>query len=341
MGTPLRWAGRREHFAAGYGRQRMSEQIPITEARERLNTRLWAGECAIDGNGRLSVAAHRLWCALREQRFPAEEEGRQLSAHDLTEVLRRKLFSTAGLTVDADRFTAWIAGVVPLTSPPSTPYMTAVEAALFLTRGAFLTTDDFTAIAEAQIKIAGPVQIIGVSVNTSWESAERQLFTAHVDDKLTLIGRRAPFFGADPAGETAPVPKEFFAGSATLRLGNIIRDREDAMRPVYCDVKLLTTEFSSAFLVPNEPAAPAGGRERPARRQPTKIDEREFLLMARGLHTNRGFGPSLIEAVELARQRRLNRDWARSQIAKLPDELRRPRGGRGSTRHLAKPRAAE
>ena len=50
----------------------MSEQLTIVEARERLHARLWAGECAlIDGDSRLAIAEHRLWRALREQRFHA------------------------------------------------------------------------------------------------------------------------------------------------------------------------------------------------------------------------------------------------------------------------------
>jgi hypothetical protein len=318
----------------------VSEYVTLIEARERLHARLWAGECALDGDGRLAVTEHRVWRALCEQRFHAEEEGRRLSAHDLTEVLRRKLFSTAGLTVDADRFIAWIAGVVPLTSPPSTPYTTAVEALLFLARGAFLTTDDFTAIVEAQIKIAGSVHLIGVPVNTSWELAERQLFAAHVGDKLTLIGRRAPFFGADPTDETAPVPKEFFAGRATLRLSNTIHDRNDAARPMYCDVKLLTTEFTNALLI-SDKTLPPSRDSTITHRAPTRQDAHEFKAWATELHKKRGYGPSREEAVKFASERHLNRKWARDRITELPDELRRQRGGRGSTKHQLKARALD
>src|SRR5215472_15973646 len=105
----------------------MSEHLTLVEARERLRERLWTGDCALDGGGRLAITGDRLWRALCERRFHAEEGERRLLAHDLTEALRRMLFSTAGLTISADGFTAWMAGVVPLTSPPSTPFMTAFE----------------------------------------------------------------------------------------------------------------------------------------------------------------------------------------------------------------------
>ena len=124
----------------------MSGKLSAIEARERLHARLWVDECAVDGDGRLAVAGHRLWCALREQGFHADVDGHRLSSHELTEDLRRKLFSASELSVDAEGFTAWLTGVVPLTEPPSAPFMTAVEAVYFLAGGAFLTWDDVAAI---------------------------------------------------------------------------------------------------------------------------------------------------------------------------------------------------
>jgi hypothetical protein len=315
----------------------MSEQIPIIEARERLCARLWSGECALDGDSQLAIAGHRLWCALREQRFNARQEGRGLSPYDMTEVLRRRLFVAAGLTVDADGFTEWIGSVVPLTSPPSTPFMTAVEAASFLVRGAFLTTDDITAIAAAQIKLASSVEVIGQPRNTLRELAEHRLFRAHVDGALTLLGRRAPCFGADPVSEAAPVPREFLSGNVTLGSFNRIYDRDEAARPTYWDVKISTTEFTAAFLISDVTVTPSSNRAG-KRRAPTRTDAQEFKAWANEQYEKYGSGPSLKEAYEFAVKSGLNRDWSRDQYKRLPPELRRSRGGKGSTKYLAKRR---
>jgi len=319
----------------------MSEQLAVVEARERLRARLWVGECAIDADYQLAIAGHRLWRALREQRFYAEKEGLRLSAPDLTEGLRRGLFSlTDALTVDAEGFTAWITAVVPLTGPPSAPFLTALEAAWFLARGAFLSIDDITAITEAQIQIAGSVQTVGTPVNTMWELAAGRLFRAHTDSALTLFGRKTPHFGAHPTGDLVPIPREFFAGNVALGLFNHVYDRSHSDRATYCELAVRTAEFSSMFLAPIEPVVPTKA-VRPTTRRPTKIDERDFRAWAGELHLSRGFGPSLSDTVKFARQRRLNRNWAREQHKRLDDELRRPRGGRGSTKHLSKPRASD
>jgi hypothetical protein len=316
----------------------VSEHLTIVEARESLRARLWAGECALDADKRLAIAGHRLWCALREQRFHAEGEGGRLFAHDLT--FPHRLFSTAGLTVDADGFTAWMAGVTTLTSPPRAPFMTAVEAVSFLAWGAFLTSDD---IAAKEFAAPGDkaIEAVGSAVHPLWSNATWKLIGKGGTGQVTLFGRKAPCFGGDPVGDPVPIPREFFAGKMQLGLFNGIYDRDHPDRAMYRELAVATDEFNSTFLVPNEPAVAAGTRERLTTRQPTKIDEREFLLMARELHESRGFGPSLIEAVEFARQRRLNRDWARKQHKGLPDELRRQRGGRGSTKHQLKARAAD
>jgi hypothetical protein len=316
----------------------MSKDLTTVEARERLYACLWAGECTLDGDSRLAIAGHRLWCALREQRFHAEKQGRQLSAYELTENLRRDLFSTVGLTLDTAKFTEWIRGIVPLTSPPSTPYMTAVQAAFFFADGAFLTADDIVAIVASRIESGGFVQSIGAAVNTFWELAELRLFRAHAQGALLLLGRKAPHFGADPIGEHVLIPQEFFAGDVTLSLNNDIHDRKNATRPMYCETAVPTAGFQKIFLARNEPTMPTGKIARPATRQPTKIDEREFRAWAKTQFTNLGFGPSLQEAVEFARERRIARWWARDQHKGLPEELRRLRGGEGSTRHLMKRR---
>jgi hypothetical protein len=196
--------------------------------------------------------------------------------------------------------------------------MTAVEAASFLAYGAFLTLDD--------ILLAG-------APSEPWQLAEQRLFGAHVDGTLTMFGRKAPHLTGDPAVETGPVPPEFFAGNVTLLIGNLLYDKADAARPMYHDIKIRTAELRSAFLAPKEPVAPVKAK-RPTR-HPTPTDAREFLAMAQDLHNERGFGPSLKEAFEFVRDR-LNREWARAQHQSLPEELQRPRGGKGSARHLSK-----
>jgi hypothetical protein len=318
----------------------VSEHPTIVEARESLHARLWAGECALDGDGKLAVAGDRLWRALCEQRFHAEKEGRRLSAHDLTEVLRRELFSTAELTVDADGFAAWISGVVPLTSPPSSLYMTAVEAVSFLAWGAFLTTDD---IAAKEFAAPGDrtIAAVGSSVDPLWSNATWELIGKVGRSQVTLFGRKAPCFGGDPVGDLVPIPREFFAGKMHLGLFNGIYDRDHLDRAMYRELAVSTDEFSITFLALDKPAISTSKIARATTRQSTRSDEREFSIMARDLRKTRGFGPSIEEAVEFARERRLNRDWARKQHKGLPDELRRQRGGRGSTKHQLKARAAD
>jgi hypothetical protein len=319
----------------------VSEDVNIIEARERLRARLWVGDCAIDDEGRLAVAERRLWCALREGWFQAEKEGRRLSAGDLTEGLPRTLFSTAEVTVDAEGFTAWINGVVPATRPPSAPFVTAVEAAYFLARGAFLTTDDIAAIAEHQVKIVGWVEFKAAPRNPLWELAQQRLFRSHVEGALTLLGKRAPSLRADPVGETAPVPKEFFTGNVALGLFNGIYDPDHPDRAIYKEVAVATHEFKNTFLASAEPPLSKDRIVSRTRRASTRIDDREYAEWARGLHASRGFGPSLQETEKFARDRGLNRPWAREIHKSLPAELRRPLGGRGMDSYLAKPRATE
>jgi hypothetical protein len=295
----------------------VSEQITLVEARERLHARLWSGECAVNDDSRLAISGHRLWCALREKQFHAREKECRLAARDLTEALRRKLFSTSGLTIDTKDFTVWTNVVGPLASPPRTPYMTAVEAASFLAYGAFLTLDD--------------IWLAGVP-SEPWQLAEQRLFGAHLDGTLTMLGRKAPHLTGDPAVETGPVPPEFFAGNVTLLITNLLYDKADAAR--YYDIKIRTSELRSAFLAPKEPVAPVKAK-RPTR-HPTPTDAREFEAWARALCSSRQFGPCLEEAADFAKERGLSRKWARTQHKKLPDELRRPRGGRGSARYLSK-----
>jgi hypothetical protein len=105
-----------------------------------------------------------------------------------------------------------------MTSPPSTLYMTAVEAVSFLSYGAFLTLDDIVAASLAAVVETGSVKTVGVPRNLGWEGAQRRLFVAHVEGLLTLYGRKAPRLGANPVADTAPMPKEFFAGDAVLGL---------------------------------------------------------------------------------------------------------------------------
>ena len=131
------------------------------------------------------------------------------------------------------------------------------------------------------------------------------------------------------------MPPEFFAGNVTLGINNRLYDKADPARPMYHDIKIKTTELQNAFLVPKEPVAP-GKAKRPTTRDPTPTDAREFLAMAQDLHNERGFGPSIKESEVFAKERTINRDWARAQHQSLPEELQRARGGRGSARHLSK-----
>jgi hypothetical protein len=110
---------------------------------------------------------------------------------------------------------------------------------------------------------------------------------------------------------------------------------------MYCDVVVSSAKFSGIFLASIEPAVRTREVVRPMTRRPTKKDERDFRAWAKELHEKRGYGPSREEALDFAREHRLNRNWARSQIVELPVELRRQRGGDGSTKPLSKARAGE
>jgi hypothetical protein len=246
----------------------------------------------------------------------------------------------AELSVDAEAFTTWITGVVPLTGPPRSPFMTAVEAVSFLARGAFLTRDDITAIVEAQIKAAGSVETVGMRRNTPWDLAEQKLFRSHVEGALTLLGRKAPHFGADPAANTEPLPNEFFAGDVTLRLFNGIHDRDHPDQVMYCDVKVLTREFTTAFPACGKTIQPIQVRSK-KRRAPNRHDAQEFEQWASLLFKKRGYGPSREDAAQFAAERNVNRDWARSCLAGLPVELRRERGGGGAAKRLSKAHDAD
>jgi hypothetical protein len=311
----------------------VSEHLTTVEARESLLARLWAGECAIAGDSRLAIAGHRLWRALERQFLRVEEGGCLLEPRDLTETLRRRLFLSDGLSVATDEFAVWINSIDPLTASPTTPYITAVEAASFLASGAFLTWDDMTAATVGEIDITGSVQVVGTPVDIQWEAAEQRLFGAHVEGALTLHGSKAQHLTADPIADTAPVPNEFFAGNVTLRLLNGIYDRDHPNRAMYRDVMVSTKEFTTAFLASNTTPLPTGVR--PKRRAPNKRDVHEFKCWALAHYEKRGYAPSRAEAVQFAAERNINRNWARSQIAALPDKLRREAGARGATKRLS------
>jgi hypothetical protein len=310
--------------------------ISIIEARERLHAQLWVGECGLDSDIRLAISAHRVWRALERQLFRIEEEGRSLSPRDLTEALRRRLLSTVALTVDANEFSKWTDDIVPLTSPPLTPDITAVEATSFLAYGAFLSTDDITAAWAAAIEISGSVRSASVKGTIGWERGKRRLFGAHVDGLLTLYGRKAPRIGAAGEGDVVGVPKEFLAGDVTLGVSSDIYNRGHVDQAMYCRVVVSTAEFSNTFLVSKEPTLPTSKITRQKTRAPTNIDKHGFRDWAGDLYESRGYGPSREEAEKFATERRIARDWGRDRIVELPDELRRERGGKGSTKYKSK-----
>jgi hypothetical protein len=317
----------------------VSERLSIVKAREHSHAHLWSSECTLSGDSQLAISEHRLWRALCEQRFHAQNDERPVSASDLTENLRRKLFSTSTLTIDAGQFKDWITCLVPLTNSPAKPFITAVEAASYLACRAFLTCDDWDAILEAQVEIAGPVKLAGARSNLLWEEVERKLFGAHVKNALTLLGRKAPHYAADPTGDLAPIPREYFASRVMLSLNNNIHHRDDASRPMYCEIAVSTAEFGDTFLAPTKPISTTGKTTKRTTRAPTKRDELRFRAWVLDFHSSRGFVPSIEDAEEFAEQNGLSREWVREQRRGLPDELRRPTGAKGSIKSLTKPRS--
>jgi len=119
----------------------MSDQITLVKARERLYARLWPDETPLDDDQRLAIAEHRLWQTLQERRFHASVEGDPLGPGDMTEAMRRSVYTRLPAVIidDASAFETWLASLSSLTAVPNAPYMTAVEAALFLAYGAFVS----------------------------------------------------------------------------------------------------------------------------------------------------------------------------------------------------------
>src|SRR5262249_40179258 len=139
--------------------KRMSGQITIVEARERLHARLWAEQPSdFSGDAMRTIFERRLWLALQEQRIHVRDESRMLTRRDLTEPLRRIAFTKSPALDIADKpeFDEWIATVVPLASLPNKSYLTAIEATAFLAHGAFLTSDDLCAVEYDDLTSDGP-----------------------------------------------------------------------------------------------------------------------------------------------------------------------------------------
>jgi hypothetical protein len=314
----------------------MSEQLTLAEARERLYARLWPNEIQIDAEDCMAIAQRRLWRALEEQRFHiAQDKEPVLQLGDLTEQTRRTAFTRDPpfMITDPAKFDLWLALVSALTATPKAPFITGVEAVSFLGWGAFLSDYDHAAITAGIIERQGKIQVVGAPKNTAWEAAEQKLFLAHVEGTVSILGRKAAYLHADAEGDLVPVPREFFAGHVTLWLFNGIIDVDHIDRPIYREIALSTAEFDSAFVTSQ--AAPAPEEvTRLISRAPRPGDAKEFLEWTEGLHSSRGFGPSMKEAEEFAAKRRISREWARTQRAALPAELQRPRGGKGSTKFL-------
>jgi hypothetical protein len=315
----------------------MSGEITTVEARERIYALLWPKEGVLDSDTRIAIAENRLWRALRDQRFSAQENGRQLELDDLTEVTRQRFFSSNGFTINEIALTKWLRTASPLNSWPKGVYLTAVEATMFLAFGAFLCAHDIAAVEFFETrKSAKTIGVTDLPEDTRWDTAIMRLFDAAGSGKLTLLGRLAPQFGADPIGAMVQIPREFFAANVTLGLFNGIYERDHAERVTYCEVVIRTSEFRDAFVSASTPIQIDSKDAPSTTRQPTKKDTVDFREWAQKLYHDRGFGPSLKEAFEFAKKRRLSREWSRKIYKDLPSTHRRLHGGKGTTKRLLK-----
>ncbi len=208
---------------------------------------------------------------------------------------------------------------------PEAPYIWLAQAVSFLAFGEFPTADDDA--LKPSDSFEWDAQAAGAT-SRQWDKASKRLFAAHVAGAVVLYGRYTPRFDGDPQGEPVAIPSEFLAGEDLMvGLNNYILHK-DAGRPIYRDVYIETAKFVRwQKLTPRPPRS---------HRKPKPSDARDFQRWAMASSKDRTFGPTLNEAEEWAGQRSLNRAWAREQHKALPPEVRRPRGGRGTTAYVAK-----
>ncbi len=325
------------------------QQIGVVEAREQLHARLFPNETLLGRDAESAVAGLRLWRAIPRP-VQSYRDGEPLVPNDLGDIGKeaspRELYSTATVMLEKGEFAAWIDHLQPLTGPPGEAFISAIEAAAFLVCGAYLTKDDLAAAAFLTREVisaisnaeptTGPVTVANWSVG--WAAASKKLFAAHVENKITLLGRKAPAFNLPGQGDPVAISREFFAhGRVELGLFNGIYNRpEPNTEPatLWRDVMITTTEFLSAFGAPAEPM-PSSRSARPRTHRPTPQNERDLRSWVNG-KCEQGHVPTGPEYVERARQFGISRHDARTLHLKLPNDQRRERGGRGTTKHRAK-----
>jgi hypothetical protein len=198
--------------------------------------------------------------------------------------------------------------------PPNTAFLSLVEASSFLAFGGFLRPDDLEALFKSELDHGEESEDPNGDIVDDWSRASRAILAEAGLGEVTLLGRSAPWFGADPEGELVPIPVEFFAAERNLVLGltDTLYVNNDPNRIMYYEVKVGTDRFVSVFPTA-KPARPATANERQAIRA---YAEKVFA------ETDRA--PSAGELSDEFPQ--VSRSSLRATIKELPPHLRREVG---------------
>jgi hypothetical protein len=149
-------------------------------------------------------------------------------------------------------------------SPPDRAYLSLVEAASFLAFGGFLGSNDLAAVTLEQ-GTDEEEQDLRRDAIEDWSRARDGIVAKAGEGTMTLLGRRAPQFGAEPQGDHVAIPVEFFAPGPELVLGlsDALYVGTDPYRTMYYDVRVATDEFVRVFPAPR-PTRPATAQEKEA-----------------------------------------------------------------------------
>ena len=198
--------------------------------------------------------------------------------------------------------------------PPATAYLTVVEATSFVAFGGFIGSDDLATLFQSEIEQGKEGDDATSDVKHEWSHAGAAILAKAGANGLTLLGRWAPQFGADPVGDHVPIPAEFFASERDLvvNLTNAIYVRNDPRRAMYYEIRVRTDDFTDTF-----PAA------KPTRRA-TSEEKKAILAYAERVYAETRRATSETDLWDAFPQ--VSRSSLREIIKELPTHLQRERG---------------
>lgn len=135
------------------------------------------------------------------------------------------------------------------TRAPATAHLSLVEAASFIAFGGFIGSDDLELLLRSEIEHGKERAGTDLDLKHEWSRARAEILARAGRGALTLYGRFAPRFGADPIGELVQIPADFFIAERELALGltDTLYLGNDPNRAMYYDVRVKTDEFAGVF----------------------------------------------------------------------------------------------